>query len=179
MISLSTLLTGCGPSPGQLAIQAEQSRLDQLDRASDAATRACGATYPPDQRSRINAVPFAKCMNSAYEQRGRKTDLLEAMNFKRLELAEKLSAGKITVAEYMSQLSSFRSEVISQYESRYNQAQMVAAAQSTARSANCAVVQQRTANSDYSGVNSTNGVVAVASLLAAVGDGVAQARACD
>ena len=175
----SFILTGCGPSPRQLEMQAQQARIQQQDRASNEDMQTCSITYPVEQRSPKNAVAMANCVLSAYERRATKNDLVEAIQYKRLELAEKYAAGKLTLAEYASQFRDYSASIHSQLIMRENQAQMVAAAQSTAKSAQCAVAQQRSANSDYTGVNSTNGYVAVASLLGAIGDGVHVASACN
>ena len=91
---------------------------------------------------------------------------------KRLDLAERLAAGQITVAGYTSELQVF----IYQLET---QIQMIANQKAIAKNTKCISERQRTAGKDYSGVDSTNGAVAIISLLAAVSDAASVSSACD
>jgi hypothetical protein len=142
------LLGACGPSRQQLRDQQQQRDLIQRYRAEDVATlRACASTYPTAERSAANAVPFAKCMIEATSRlHYALDDLGVALNYRRLELAEQLAGGRITVAGYQSQFSQYVAEVNTQRQFRKNQAQMARAAQNQANAAACMAARQKTAN---------------------------------
>jgi hypothetical protein len=178
VVLVALALQACTPNNEQLQLDARQAQVAAQNQAADAEFRKCVARYPTEQRSRQNAVPYARCMIAAYNGRATKNDLVLAINYKRLELAEKLASGRITLAEYRSQYAAFGVDMKSQALQRQNQAQMVAATQRSAQAAECAVAQQRVANTSYSGLDSTSGVVAVASLLGALADGASVANAC-
>jgi hypothetical protein len=72
----------------------------------------------------------------------------------------------------LSQLNALNSEAQAVRVSRQN-------SEKALRTVNCISARQKVDRQDYSGVNSTNGVVAVVSLLAAVSDGIDVANKCD
>ena len=164
LLMISLALGGCAPSPQQLAQQARQ-------REKTAAYSYCTTKYPASARTASNAVPFAKCVLQVLDNfGGSAADRVIAS--KRYELAEKFRNGEITYAGYAAQ---FRSEV---YQIRAQQ-EMLENTRQVAKNTNCIRERQRVSANDYSGIDSTNGVIAVASLLGAVADGAAVSRACD
>ena len=185
------LLTACGPSRQQ--IREQQQRLDLIQRykAEDLATiGVCTSTYPAAERSSTNAVPFAKCMIDAMSKLHYKLDDLGvAANYKRLELAEKLASGQITVAGYQSQFSQYVSEVNTQRQFRKNQAQVARAAQQQANAAACMAARQKTANHDaeanaQAAANQNNnspaaGLAGIAATTLSIMDGIEENRVCN
>lgn len=178
---LLSLLTGClarQPSP------AEQARLESIRQQNMAAAdelKSCATRYPSQERSKTNAVPFAQCSITALKKFAslRYPDFSFSLFYKRLELAEKLSIGTITPAEYKSAFSSFAAEVNTQIQLRQNQARIAAATEQNAKATNCIAKQQKVATSSYDGVNSTSGVVATLSLLSMISDQADASQACN
>jgi hypothetical protein len=147
VLSVVLLLAACGPS--RQAIRDQQQReLIARYKAEDKATLAvCTSTYPPAERSATNAVPFAKCMLDAMSKvHYPGDDLVMAEVYKRLELAEKLTNGQLTLAEYQSQYAEYVAQANTQRQFRRNQAQVAQAAQRQANAAACMAARQRTAN---------------------------------
>jgi hypothetical protein len=188
---LILLLTACGPSKQELREQQQRLDLIQQYRAEDKATLAvCTSAYPAAERSPTNAVPFAKCMIGAMPKLHYKLDDLGvAASYKRLELAEKLANGQITVTEYQSQYAQFVAEVNTQRQFRKNQAQVAQAAQQQANAAACMAARQKTANDTadanaQAAANQNNpspaaGLSSIAATTLSIMDGIQENKACN
>lgn len=148
-VALSTIvmLSACGPSRREIRDE-QQRELVARYKAEDRATLAvCTSAYPSAERSATNAVPFAKCMIDATNKLHYPgDDLVRAEIYKRLELAEKLADGQLTLAEYQSQYAEYVAQANTQRQFRQNQAQVAQAAQRQANAATCMAAHQKTAN---------------------------------
>ena len=176
IILLSALLAACGPSSQQLAQQ--RAVQEQNQRAKDQ-LKKCYVDYPNSQRSRDNAIPFADCVSNAYNMFQKLSDIVMLWNYKRRDLAQKFHDGKIDLSEYRLQYAQYQSEMRQQLEDRAARNRLVAAQERQAKAAECIAATNRNTNSDYSGVDSTNGVVAVLSLLGAVADAFNAGQKCN
>ena len=156
----SILLSGCGPSQQQLNAQANA-------RGRLVAFNECKIKYPKQS----NVLPYSKCVVQVFNRFGG-SDAERVLVYKRLDLAEQIAAGKISYASAQSQYSVVEYQVKSQQ-------QMLENSQAIAKNTNCISQRQRVAGNNYSGVDSTNGAVAIISLLGAVADGASVANACN
>jgi hypothetical protein len=163
-LAISLFLSGCGPTPQELANQ-------QMQQRKSAAFSNCTRKYPSAARSASNAKPFAMCIINVLNNYGG-TDIDWLIANKRLQLAEKLSNGSISLTDYNTEFQTFIYQLKTQQ-------QILATQQAIAKNTHCISERQRVAGSNYSGIDSTNGFVAVTSLLAAVGDAAAVSSACN
>lgn len=154
-----------------LSACATTSSNNSSNTARSQAYQACNAQYPAEKRTAQNAVPYAKCMMKVVATYG-DSELVQLITMKRLELAEKLKNGRISLAEYQHQFKDYAYQIKVQQQILENQKKI-------AKNTECISERQRVAGNDYSGVNSTSGAVAVISLLAAVSDGMSVAAACN
>jgi hypothetical protein len=185
------MLAGCGPSKQEIREQQARRDLIARNKAEDmAAVQACKSAYPFSERSATNVVPFARCMLDAVNKLhyGR-DDLLVAVTYKRLELAEKCASGQITVTQYESQYAEYAAEANTQRQLRRNQAQVALAAQQQANAAACMAAQQKIANDQSeadarAAANQTNsspaaGLSSLAATALVIADEANERRACN
>lgn len=162
---LILFLSGCGPSQQQLA---QQSQIN----AKSYAYKACSTKYPFLNESNVkNAVPYAKCLIQVFNNYGG-SDAERVLLYKRLELSEEVASGKISFASAQAQFATIYYQISSQQR-------MIANSNAIAKNTNCMSERQRVSGHDYSGIGSTNGTVAIVSLLGAMADGAAVSQACD
>jgi hypothetical protein len=99
------MLTGCAEQQAQQAWQAQQAMVAAAGQQFKADSDACTTTFSEKDS---DAIARAKCINNAEEKEIRfvgSPDLHNLRMAKRIELAEKQAAHKITRAELMLQLS--------------------------------------------------------------------------
>lgn len=98
--------------------------------------------------------------------------------YKNVAISEKFKAGLIGQADYDYLLQQSLDEAQRLVAEQAAQQRIVNAQEAQAKAIECAVAQQRSANTDRSGLNSTSGAVAIFSLIGAIADGVSTAAAC-
>jgi hypothetical protein len=179
VIALGVGLSGCVSDNERLAQQQQFAAVQSQNSAARAEIKACNSKYPKDQRNRANAVPFAQCILTGLDHFVTKpNDIAYAIAYKRLALARSVADMKITLEQAQSEFASYVSEMRTQLSVRQSQERIASANEQAAHAVNCSVAQQHQANSDYSGIDSTSGAVAIISLAGAVAETVATVSAC-
>jgi hypothetical protein len=172
-------LSGCVSENEQLAQQQQLAAVQSQNSMARSEQNACLSKYPNIQIVRRNAVPYAQCMLTALDHFSpRPNDIYYAIAYKRLALARSFSENKITIEEWKSEFASYVSEMQTQLSVRQSQERIASANEQTAHAVKCSVARQDQSHSDYSGIGSTNGVVAILSLAGAVAQTAATVSAC-
>ena len=179
VIAFGAVLSGCVSDNERLAQQQQLAAVQSQNAAATSEINACKLKYPKDQRNRDNAVPFAQCILSALDHFSTKpNDIAYAISYKRLALARSFADRKLTIEQYQSEFANYISEMRTQLSVRQSQERIASANEQAAHAVNCSVAQQHQANSDYSGIDSTSGVVAIFSLAGAIAETAATVSAC-
>lgn len=131
ILLLAIVLSSCGLA----ARREQQERLAAAMAEHKASSDACVARF---SESNADALARAKCLNdsdAAYKITTRFPDLIDLRMAKRMELAERQSAGKITRAQAMLEMAELQSSLTTEEQRRMNSNQSVAAQQQAATAA--------------------------------------------
>jgi hypothetical protein len=132
VLALSMLLFGCG-----IARQHElQARNEELKAQSVAAQQQCNQTYPAGNPK--TAVARAKCQTEAFailRPMMPYPDLMDLLIANRMEVAERVQSGKLTIAQANEILAIKRSEAVAEEQRRWNANRSVAAQEQSATAA--------------------------------------------
>jgi hypothetical protein len=176
-IVVSFVLSGCVSDKERLAQQQNLAAVQSQNAFATSEINACTSKYP--QRNRGNVVPWAQCYLVAFDHFAKKPIYIDYdIAYKRLALARAFADGKISLEEFQSEFMNYVSGMKTQLSVRQSQERVASANELAARAVNCSVAQRHLENSDYSGVGSTNGVVAIISLAGAVAQTAATVSAC-
>ena len=124
-----------------------------------------------DQQAREKKIRLAEAQRrrkEVYQSYNKMTSYEDAYFESTIRTLDLYDRGKISKEEARASLAEARALL----QSRRSLAQIQ-------KNTNCISTRQRVSNSDYSGLNSTSGAVAIISLLSVVADTAAVASACD
>jgi hypothetical protein len=175
MLAATLVLSACGPSQEQVA---RQPAIEQQNARSDAEFDRCISNYGPPPRARNAAVALNQCVATAYGSRYNPDTILMNMYQRSIYFAERYRDGFIDHSTYQFLVNQSFHDAQRQIEDRNARDRIVAAQERQARDVNCMSARQNNMYRDESGLNSTNGAVAIISLLGVIGGAMNQAAAC-
>jgi len=169
------VLSACGPSQEQVA---RQQAIAQQNARANAEMQRCNTIYPPPA-TREQAVPWANCSLNAVRLLYNPNSILIELLQGGVVLAERYRDGFINSSELQYLWTQARNNAQRQIDDQNARARIVAAQERQARDINCMSARQNNMYRDESGLNSTNGAVAIISLLGVVGGAMNQIAACN
>lgn len=166
VIGLSAVCIGCGATTEEIQQQQARQALVQQYRSEDvAAIQHCIDAYPTDAPTVV--MPYFRCIIDAQNAAHfRPDDLLMALSYKKLTIAQQYSTGKITHEEYLSLFADADSQYMTQQRERNEEERLVSAREREAKAVACMAASQQNANDRYE--NSQNGDSGAARLGGAI-----------
>ena len=175
MLAATLALSACGPSQEQVA---RQQAIAQQNARANAGIQRCAADFGPPPRARDAAVPFQQCLMAAYISLYSPDNIWLSTLRSKMYFAERYRDGIIDQSTYSFLANQADADARRQIEDRNARDRIVAAQERQARDINCMSARQDNMYRDESGLNSTNGAVAIISLLGVVAGAMNQAAAC-
>jgi hypothetical protein len=176
-VVLGAVSAGCVSDQERIAQEQRIEAAREQNAAARAALESCKSNYAT--RNRDNAVPFAECvLNAANMFVPKPNEIQYAIIYKRLALAHDFADGRLTLEQYQSEFMSYAAVMNSKLEMQRNEERIAIANEKAANAATCISAQLRQSNTDYSGVDSRYGAVAIVSLIGEVADSIDTAKAC-
>lgn len=179
------ILSGCGIAERQEA-QHQKALRKQTNEQQNANARswlvACDTTYPKDKRTRENMVQYALCVQNAmsrFPNENIDKDPLMIFSAKLMFISEKYRDGKISREDANHLANLAWSEARKQTEEKEMQLKIISVQESQLRVSKCLSARYNANSFDDRGLNSTNGAVAIISLLGAIGRASEVAQNCD
>ena len=174
MLVATLALSACGPSQEQVA---RQQAIAQQNARANAEMQRCNTIYPPPA-TREQAVPWANCSLDAARLLYNPNNILIELMQGGVVIAERYRDGFINSSELQYLWTQARNNAQRQIDDQNARARIVAAQERQARDINCMSARQNNMYRDESGLTSTNGAVAIISLLGVIGGAMNQAAAC-
>ncbi len=166
-------LASCGKSAQELALEANNRQATADARDMLLSCERYKKSFKKD------AIKYVTCTKEAYASFPTPPDqYTQTMLTHDHASAEKVSSGKMTLAEYEAEHQLFSLQMDTMRENAKQQAAAVEAAQKAAKAAKCTTIQNENASASREGLNSRYASVALLSAAAAVADGVREADAC-
>ena len=175
-IIATLVLSACGPSQEQVA---RQQAIEQQNARATAARQRCIADFGPPPRTREAAVPRIQCIAAAYLLRYSPDNIWISAHQRSSYFAERFRDGFIDHSEYQFLMGQSDADAQRQIEDRNARDRIVAAQERQVRAINCMSARQDNMYRDESGLNSTNGAVAIISLIGVVAGAMNQIAACN
>ena len=174
--SVGFLLASCGPSQEQVA---EEQAFRQQFATAKSATGKCQAEYGSlESRTRENAVPAAQCYLAAQKMYPTKDDTWVLFRQRNLFISEKYRDGAISADEFVYFINQSHAEAKNSYENKVARERLVKAQEQQAKEARCLSAKHAANTADSSGIESSNGFIAIISLLGAIARTVDVVREC-